>query len=215
MSAARQKTPAADDSEEGGTSDIKCYDANQQDTTICTVFDNVVPPSLYPRLLADYMRVVTSEYNLVENEEKDNSLTSGSYWFPLASACHNTIEEFIHYLSNAPAVRKVIDMDSVSGAEWWYQEQDHLDQPKELHTDCDIEVLANGSCTTSNPLVSSVFYISGVGGPTAVFDQVKKDDGGLHPMFPSQAVISFPHPNRILFFTGNLYHMVCMNEAIS
>lgn len=61
----------------------------------------------------------------------------------------------------------------------------------------------------SHPALSSVFYLSQVGGPTLVAAQrVAEDHSHLSPLVPAAGVACEPRPNRLLFFDGGLLHGV-------
>ncbi|KAK3244891.1 hypothetical protein CYMTET_45518 [Cymbomonas tetramitiformis] len=112
-------------------------------STSCPVvaFRNVFPPDLLAHLHRDFLRVVDSDYEPPGNPA---SLTFGTYWFEASSAANslsgrNGIERAIDYL-RWNVLPSCMEMSSFAGAEWWFQEQDNEDSPKEFHTDCDIQV---------------------------------------------------------------------------
>jgi hypothetical protein len=78
-------------------------------------------------------------------------------------------------------------------------------QPAEIAADSEARVVE------AHPLVSSVLYLTGEGGPTAVFDQLLEscDCGTLaRPTVPAQVLVSAPSSNRLLLFDGRLLHGV-------
>merc|ERR1711939_536097 len=128
-------------------------------------------PDLFSELFVDYKRVVESDYDPPGNPD---SLTFGTYWFQLKGRSRppkNAIEQTILQLSSHPLMRSLLDIDSFEGAEWWFQEQDSDDAPKEFHTDVDLHRDADGNFISKNPDVASVFYFDAIGGPTVVFGQ--------------------------------------------
>eukprot|EP01060_Flectonema_neradi_P030812 TRINITY_DN4548_c0_g1_i1.p1 TRINITY_DN4548_c0_g1~~TRINITY_DN4548_c0_g1_i1.p1 ORF type:complete len:258 (+),score=43.41 TRINITY_DN4548_c0_g1_i1:469-1242(+) len=142
-----------------------------------------------------------------EPEEKANSLTSGTYWMDLKNGvkARNAIERYIQVVTES---NPIPDLSSkVCGAEWWWQQQDFDDEPKEYHTDCDLCYGGESGTVLKYPLMSSVLYCSSVGGPTIVFDQ-EKIDGDLVPSTPTKYLLSFPKTGRLLLFHGKLYHGV-------
>eukprot|EP00418_Pyrodinium_bahamense_P002454 CAMPEP_0179012402 /NCGR_PEP_ID=MMETSP0796-20121207/1181_1 /TAXON_ID=73915 /ORGANISM="Pyrodinium bahamense, Strain pbaha01" /LENGTH=315 /DNA_ID=CAMNT_0020707851 /DNA_START=21 /DNA_END=968 /DNA_ORIENTATION=+ len=100
--------------------------------------------------------------------------------------------------------------EAVVGVEWWLQEQADDDEPKELHTDKDVAFGSDGRSSTSYPLVSSVFYLCDVGGPTAVFHQRPSSEhlGTMEPPLPLKVCLAFPQVNQLLLFRGDLLHAV-------
>ena len=167
-----------------------------------------VPSPLSEAGFADVRRdlevITASDY---ECPEKPDALTHGTYWVPcgVSSAPGNAVEEYICKVSRSAAFTKATGGGFI-GAEWWWQDTDNTDPPKCYHTDCDLCVSDDGY-TKLFPAVSSVFYTSTVGGPTIVFNQIDKS-GDLTPETPTEAVLSFPKPNQLLLFNGELYHGV-------
>uniref|UniRef100_A0A7S3WAC3 Uncharacterized protein n=1 Tax=Strombidinopsis acuminata TaxID=141414 RepID=A0A7S3WAC3_9SPIT len=114
------------------------------------------------------------------------------------------------------------------GGEWWLQEQGQDDRPKEYHTDQDLRLVeaCDGTKTSrsSHPMLSSVFYLSHMGGPTAVFSQRQsilseadghRSEGVAHsldvlyvPPTSPDVTLCFPYENQLLFFRGDLLHGV-------
>jgi hypothetical protein len=107
---------------------------------------------------------------------------------------------------------------AVSGLEWWLQEQWPDDSPKEMHTDVSVGLAPSGDAVSAHPLASSVTYLTGTGGPTAVFDQCPTEDGtenwalpsgsALQPATPARVALGLPSRGAMLLFVGNLFHGV-------
>jgi hypothetical protein len=145
------------------------------------VLGGVLSPSLFAAVKGDFFRVVESDF---EPPEKEDSFTFGTYWF---SRCGN---------------------------EWWFQEQGDEDAAKDYHIDSDARIIRGADGTNdvvleNHPTVSSVFYLDDFGGGTAAFGQTKQPESGkLVPRLPTSAVVSFPHPNQLFVFRGDLFHGV-------
>lgn len=76
--------------------------------------------------------------------EDPTTLTFGTYWVPfthgrLATPARNAVEAAVQRM--ARVVEAVLDVRRMAGAEWWLQDVDELDPPKEFHTDVNIQVL--------------------------------------------------------------------------
>lgn len=96
----------------------------------------------------------------------------------------------------------------LTGLEWWLQEQDDQDEPKEYHTDKAAQLVGD-EVHVQNPLLSTVLYLSDTGGPTVVFEQrAAPRGGGLDPEVPCKLSVAFPSPGRLLVFNGSLVHGV-------
>eukprot|EP00873_Tetraselmis_striata_P021372 jgi/Tetstr1/441636/TSEL_029862.t2 len=169
-------------------------------------FRDVLPPELLRRLQHDVGKVLASNHVPVANP---SSLTFGTYWWDAAASVaappRNAIEEAIAAMVHR-VLPGVLDVAAMAGAEWWLQDTDSEDEPKEFHTDCDIQVQDDGSSLRRHPCVSSVFYLDAVGGGTLIAGQVKGVEGGLKPPLPRDLAVAFPHPNQLLLFRGNLLH---------
>lgn len=86
-----------------------------------------------------------------------------------------------------------------SGVECWLQEQGSDDDPKGMHTDRDVCMVRGAEGVeyrSAYPCISSVFYLTTPGGPTAVFDQRPARDGGYEPEMPNRLWVVPPKPNR-------------------
>jgi len=75
--------------------------------------------------------------------EDPTTLTFGTYWVPfthgsLATPARNAVEAAVQRM--ATVVEGVLDVRRMAGAEWWLQDVDELDPPKEFHTDVNIQV---------------------------------------------------------------------------
>eukprot|EP00873_Tetraselmis_striata_P046114 jgi/Tetstr1/466378/TSEL_010907.t1 len=171
-------------------------------------FRDVLPPELLRRLQHDVGKVLASNHVPLANP---SSLTFGTYWWDAAASAaappRNAIEEAIAAMVHH-VLPGVLDVAAMAGAEWWLQDTDSEDEPKEFHTDCDIQVQDDGSSLRRHPCVSSVFYLDAVGGGTLIAGQVKGVEGGLKPPLPRDLAVAFPHPNQLLLFRGNLLHAV-------
>jgi len=181
-------------------------EAPHKNTTACKVamFRDVLPPGLLIRVREDVLKVLESDYSPPPNP---NSLTFGTFWWsPHALPC-NAIEEAIAWMREA-VLPGVLEVGAMAGAEWWLQDTDCDDQPKEFHTDCDVQVADDGSSMRRHPCMSSVFYLDSMGGGTVVAGQAKGPEGDLSPPLPRDMAVAFPHPNQLLVFGGELYHAV-------
>ena len=187
-------------------------------TTACpaVVLESVLDTRLFEQVRRDFFRVVESEF---EPPEKEDSFTSGTYWFSLPVAGqhttpHNAIEAAAIAISRSQTFRELANVDEIAGVEWWFQEQGAEDAAKDYHTDCDVQITRGTGgqddvVVERRPHLSSVFYLDDFGGPTVVFGQTEPESGaGLTPRLPTSAVASFPHPNQLLVFRGDLFHGV-------
>mmetsp|Transcript_24612 Transcript_24612/g.46711 ORF Transcript_24612/g.46711 Transcript_24612/m.46711 type:complete len:337 (+) Transcript_24612:419-1429(+) len=173
------------------------------------VFKDVLPSAIFNDLQEDIVKVIESDY---EPPFHPGTLTFGTYWWgskngDSSAEPRNAIEEAIVHMYNQ-VLSEVLDVSRMAGAEWWIQETDCHDEPKELHTDCDVQLLDDGSCLRQHPCISSVFYFDVIGGPTVVFDQTKTDHSGLVPAVPTRVAVMHPQPNHLLVFQGDLFHGV-------
>jgi hypothetical protein len=180
------------------------------------VLRSVLGTELFDQVRRDFFRIVESEF---EPPEKEDSFTSGTYWFSLPAAGqhatpHNAIEAAAITISRSPQFREFVDVEELAGVEWWFQEQGAEDAAKDYHTDCDVQITRgiggqDDVVVERRPHLSSVFYLDDFGGPTVVFGQTEPESGaGLSPRLPTTAVASFPHPNQFLVFRGDLFHGV-------
>ncbi|EOD04999.1 hypothetical protein EMIHUDRAFT_220477 [Emiliania huxleyi CCMP1516] len=104
---------------------------------------------------SDFAYIAELDYIPVSNP---NTLTEGTYWFPLHAAQppRNAIEQAIVEISQNAAVRATVPVEEMSGVEWWWQQQDVPgEDPKEHHTDCNIEIKPDGSTCIKHPNISS------------------------------------------------------------
>ena len=157
-----------------------------------------------------------------------------THWLPLegwpaspqpasAGAPRNALEAAVLAVATAAArvdaapVRGI----AIAGCEWWLQEQWPDDLPKEMHTDKAV-ALGDGETPSvaQHPLLSSVFYLSDSGGPTAVFDQGEhaaadradgrhgEDEEADDELRPPRVALGFPNAGTLLFFSGDRLHCV-------
>mmetsp|Transcript_12213 Transcript_12213/g.36390 ORF Transcript_12213/g.36390 Transcript_12213/m.36390 type:complete len:528 (-) Transcript_12213:644-2227(-) len=207
------------------------------DEALCAVTADALPPDLFARVCDHARRVLDLEY---EPAPDALALTSGSFWLPTGRVenllpPNNAIEEAARYLAaHSPAVRALAGDAVIAGVEWWQQEQDRDEAPKEMHTDQCIARAAPALAQNpqaaearregldaadapplelerAHPLVASVLYLAGDGGPTVVLDQVREEAGwasGLVPRCPRVAALCPPRANRYLTFQGSLLHGV-------
>lgn len=180
------------------------------------VLGSVLSAELFEQVRRDFFRVVESEF---EPPEKEDSFTSGTYWFSLPAAGQhvaprNAIEAAAIAISRSRPFRELVDVDEIAGVEWWFQEQGAEDAAKDYHTDCDVQITRgiggqDDIVVERRPHLSSVFYLDEFGGPTVVFGQTEPETGaGLSPRLPTTALASFPYPNQFLVFRGDLFHGV-------
>jgi hypothetical protein len=184
------------------------------DSCPTAVLADVLDAVLFERARRDFFRVVESEF---EPPYKEDSFTSGTYWFSLpaageAAAPRNAIEAAAVSISRSAPFRELVDVGRVAGVEWWFQEQGAEDTAKDYHTDCDVQIKRGTDgqddvVIERRPALSSVFYLDDFGGPTVVFGQTEVA-AGLSPRWPTRAVASFPHPNQLFVFRGDLFHGV-------
>eukprot|EP01062_Namystynia_karyoxenos_P042351 TRINITY_DN30948_c0_g1_i1.p1 TRINITY_DN30948_c0_g1~~TRINITY_DN30948_c0_g1_i1.p1 ORF type:complete len:308 (+),score=63.23 TRINITY_DN30948_c0_g1_i1:69-926(+) len=143
--------------------------------------------------------VSAADTDLSSLPQRPESFTQGTFWCPLREPCA---------AAGGPLQRAA--PGDYEGAEWWWQEQDSADEPKEFHIDCDLQLSPDGQSTRRLPAVSSVFYLDGASGalgPTVVFS------AGLSP--PPRAEdaalcvsVVPPVENSLLMFDGRLFHGV-------
>ncbi|KAL1526380.1 hypothetical protein AB1Y20_015093 [Prymnesium parvum] len=144
-----------------------------------------------------------------------------SHWFPLqhgrpARQPHHALETYAASLLDLQPVKDHFgeDISSVVGLEWWLQEQEPEEEPKKFHTDKDVE-FDNSECVVERvPCLSSVAYLSDTGGPTAVFNQAKRD-GALYPHLPGTVALAFPRRGSLLLFDGALFHGVLHPDPVA
>jgi len=103
-----------------------------------------------------------------------------------------------------------ISEDELEGAEWWCRNHS-VASGMNLHVDQDLETTDRKN---SVPAFSSVLYLSDVGGPTYVMNQVAGETEGLQPAVPTSGSLAFPHRGLFIVFRGNLVHGV-LNPTVS
>mmetsp|Transcript_9170 Transcript_9170/g.23438 ORF Transcript_9170/g.23438 Transcript_9170/m.23438 type:complete len:359 (-) Transcript_9170:81-1157(-) len=125
-----------------------------------------------------------------------------SYLYQLSDEPSNVVEAAIAALASPLAARwPTVATDAVA-VEWWA----HARAPAEghqLHYDLD-ELAAGRGIRLQHPIVSTVLFLSALGGPTIVTSQALGHGGAE----PSAAWLTAPVPNRLLAFDGRLLHGV-------
>ena len=101
--------------------------------------------------------------------------------------------------------------DTILGAEWWVQVRDG-DEDIGFHYDKD-EAMASEQGKMKHPLVSTVTYLTDIGAPTLIFDQITIDGNKEVPEIPYEAYLSYPKANRHVTFSGDLQHGVLGSAA--
>jgi hypothetical protein len=96
------------------------------------------------------------------------------------------------------------------GAEWWVQRR-AVTNSLDFHFDID-SCMMHSKKIMRSPDISSIFYLSDVGGPTVVLDQ-RLGEGMLwgHRLLPANATCThliFPTPNQYAIFPGACLHGV-------
>ena len=87
----------------------------------------------------------------------------------------------------------------IAGAEWWVQVRDTTENIG-FHTDKD-EGVASEEQWMKMPLLSSVTYLTNVGGPTFVMNQYTNRGGNMStPEVPENGILVYPKRNRHMLF---------------
>eukprot|EP01065_Artemidia_motanka_P010699 TRINITY_DN15715_c0_g1_i1.p1 TRINITY_DN15715_c0_g1~~TRINITY_DN15715_c0_g1_i1.p1 ORF type:complete len:303 (+),score=83.64 TRINITY_DN15715_c0_g1_i1:55-909(+) len=172
----------------------------------CAVFSDVLEDTGFAAL-REYVAAVAAKG--LSPPPQPDSLTQGTLWCPLRPSCapRNPVEAYIRSVVEGPL--RDAAPGEYAGAEWWWQEQDAEDEPKEMHTDCDLQ-LVEGASVKRFPTVSSVLYLDGEGGalgPTAVFSK-ELTPPARRSQDPVTVHVAPPIHNSLLLFDGVLYHGV-------
>ncbi|KNC48398.1 JmjC domain-containing protein 4 [Thecamonas trahens ATCC 50062] len=124
----------------------------------------------------------------------------------------------LHRLMHRAAQVLGLNDDEWAGGEWWIQDR-AADNVLHFHADC-----AEGREETTlsmHPLVSTVLYLTDVGGPTVVYNASVAPSGGdydpfrLEPASPSSGAVVWPRLGRMLAFDGRLIHGVAHDDPPS
>jgi len=99
------------------------------------------------------------------------------------------------------------------GCEWWYQVVSYENEGINFHYDKD-ETQFTLDHSYSHPLMSSIMYLTDIGGPTLILDQQPAlKDPYFEPMTPATGVLSFPEVNKFVIFNGTRLHGVLSSDA--
>ena len=95
----------------------------------------------------------------------------------------------------------------IAGGEWWVQMR-NSNENIGFHVDKD-EGIASEEQWMKMPVLSTVTYLTDVGGPTLVLNQSSTRGGNRQePELPVNGVLVYPKKNRHMLFRGNLQHGV-------
>jgi hypothetical protein len=95
----------------------------------------------------------------------------------------------------------------IAGGEWWVQMR-NSNENIGFHVDKD-EGIASEEQWMKMPVLSTVTYLTDVGGPTLVLNQSSNRGGNKQePELPVKGVLVYPKKNRHMLFRGNLQHGV-------
>ena len=174
---------------------------------LAVAWDDALPAALVARVRAE--APAHQEY-LAEN-----AAGVTSFWVP-ASAIQTpktAVERVLAALRPLAAAGAETlgagDLRDLAGCEFWIRQQ-HPKKGVAAHYDLDVET-ARRTKVARSPVVSSVVYLSDVGGPTWVVDRETGptvDDGSLDGPAPPRAAYVPPAPGRFLVFPGRKLHGV-------
>ena len=95
----------------------------------------------------------------------------------------------------------------IAGGEWWVQMR-NSNENIGFHVDKD-EGIASEEQWMKMPVLSTVTYLTDVGGPTLVLNQSSNRGGNRQePELPVKGIFVYPKKNRHMLFRGNLQHGV-------
>eukprot|EP00946_MAST-07B_sp_MAST-7B-sp1_P002408 g2408.t1 len=95
----------------------------------------------------------------------------------------------------------------IAGGEWWVQMR-NSNENIGFHVDKD-EGIASEEQWMKMPILSTVTYLTDVGGPTLVLNQSSNRGGNKQePELPVRGLLVYPKKNRHMLFRGNLQHGV-------
>lgn len=183
------------------------------------VYDDSFPTlgaldDVLPRTLLDAVESIARRATRFEKSRRDSSLKDGkatTFWMERQRFENpkTAIELAISTLARHVGVYDDEKIPGrISGAEWWVQIKSPEDGSISFHFDKD-EGIASEERWMKMPYLSSILYVSDVGGPTVVFNQRTDRRGNeKFPPVPEEAFLSFPRRNRYVYFRGNLYHGV-------
>ena len=101
----------------------------------------------------------------------------------------------------------------IAGGEWWVQRR-HTSENIGFHIDKD-EGIASEEQWMKMPVLSTVTYLTDVGGPTLVLEQASNRGGNRQePELPVRGVLVYPKRNRHMLFPGNMQHGVVGEFAL-
>jgi hypothetical protein len=151
--------------------------------------DDALPRALFERLAARF---------LAGNVEP---FFRRSLWFSLDARPRLAVEQAVVRLS-----RFLPGEVTVAGGEWFVRSGK---TSKGMAWHCDLDGGSHADGRHRHPRLSSLLYLSEVGGPTLVVDQTVCSPSGMSlPQSPPGGVAFLPAPNRFGVFPGDRLHAV-------
>ncbi|KAK9902068.1 hypothetical protein WJX75_003099 [Coccomyxa subellipsoidea] len=165
------------------------------------------PCILFPALPDDMFQALKRGFSAGANFWSETGYFShdtpfSSVLYNLEKQPGNAIEAAISSLYQE-LKRSNLDMEGILAAEWWVHMRDPT-SAHQLHFDLDEGRIGAGAAKYRlvHPVLSSVLYLSGAGGPTVVLEQSATD--GL----AERAFLGTPSENTLFCFPGNYLHGV-------
>ena len=182
-------------------------------STACTssservrVFEDALSTTLIEQLSTEIEVVFPSEGRKVR-----------SFWIPINGSIYPANQP----LAMGKAVAVLHDLaypggshnSGIVGAEFWAQSRPagaFIDP----HFDKD-EFLLRSEGLMRMPCLSTVTYLSALGGPTVIFNQTATADKLVSPAAPDEAYFVWPRRSRHAVFQGDMYHAVRGDLAVT
>jgi hypothetical protein len=189
----------------GGTALEPCYPDLNYDFRCLPAFLDPNAPG-FAKLLADCRTTFTAR-----TTRKGQKYSAGeTYWLASNAEPRCALEQLAKDVFDLHTKHMTADVDfaaSRSGAEWWTLVLDAEDDVG-LHWDRDYEMEASAEILV-HPHLSTVTYLTNVGGPTVVLGCVSpKESGELSDIVGpiKEVFVSRPAPGKHISFDGRLLH---------
>jgi hypothetical protein len=154
---------------------------------LSVLVDDVLPSALFERLSGRFLRGNVEPF------------FRQSLWFAIDTLPRFAVEQALGILAGY-LPRDV----AVGGAEWFVRAGR---SSKGMAWHCDVD--GDTELPHRHPVVSSLLYLSAVGGPTLIVDQTNCAPGGMSlPAEAPEGLAYVPAPNRFGVFAGDRLHAV-------
>ena len=181
--------------------------AYSPEVPIVRSYGDVFPDSLMPLLIEECRNANRWEKKARDPNLKDSKAATN--WAPMENIRNprSAAEMAVAILYNFAFPDGKVPRGGVAGGEWWVQMRSSNENIG-FHVDKD-EGIASEEQWMKMPVLSTVTYLTDVGGPTLVLNQSSNRGGNKQePELPVRGVLVYPKRNRHMLFRGNLQHGV-------